>query len=251
MNNSLLQMPNFGYPSPGMMNPMTGSSGGMNMNSMNLNAFPLTGNANPLSVPPGGSYAGAPSNPLFQMYNVPSLNTWGLDPRANSTLGTGAGINALVSGMGLSLPGYVPYTQVGTEALAGGPFSLFNDPGYKFMLQQGQQGITNQEASQGNYFSPSTSQALSQYNQGLASQDYQNAFANWMNQIGVGQNAQNSLAQLISTGAGNIAGLFSGHGQQMLNFNPNQNTFANAFEQSAGQNLGRWTQPPTGFGVTL
>jgi len=242
-------MPNFGYPFSGMMNPMTGGIGPLTgsanipangVSMPNLNTYPspnwlnpgAIGTTNTINNTPymGGTPAGSPVNPLFQMFNLPSLNRVGNDPRFNAQYGTAAGINATVSGMGLALPGYVPYTQVGTEALAGGPFSLFNDPGYKFMLQQGQQGITNQEASQGNYFSPSTSQALSQYNQGLASQDYQNAFANWMNQIGVGQNAQNSLAQLISTGAGNIAGLYSGHGQQMLNFDPlNTATFGAQF----------------------
>jgi hypothetical protein len=51
-----------------------------------------------------------------------------------------------------------------------------NDPSYQFNLQQGQQAIERSAAARGGLNSGGTMKSLAQYSQGLASQDYNNAF---------------------------------------------------------------------------
>lgn len=116
---------------------------------------------------------------------------------------------------------YQPYQASGeaanaklTDMLAsgelGGGFSQEDfqvDPGYQFRQQQGQQALDKRLASSGNYFSGDALKAASQYNQGLASQEYQNAFNRDQSQEqqtynmlygqqGVGTNAASNLANL-------------------------------------------------------
>lgn len=50
------------------------------------------------------------------------------------------------------------------------------DPGYQFRLAQGQKALERSAASRGTSFSGGTLKALDQYNQGFASNEYQNAF---------------------------------------------------------------------------
>lgn len=56
------------------------------------------------------------------------------------------------------------------------PGDLTQDPGYQFRLQQGEQGINRSLAAKGGLFSGRAGQALSEYNQGLADQTYQDAY---------------------------------------------------------------------------
>jgi hypothetical protein len=53
---------------------------------------------------------------------------------------------------------------------------LANDPGYQFRLGQGQQAIERAAAAGGSLASPATAKALMQYNQGLASDEFGDAF---------------------------------------------------------------------------
>lgn len=78
-----------------------------------------------------------------------------------------------------------PHRQAGSDALsklsalAANPFQFnFNqdDPGYQFRLKQGADALNASAASRGGYFSGGTGRALVDYGQGMASQEYQNAF---------------------------------------------------------------------------
>ena len=84
-----------------------------------------------------------------------------------------------------------PYRQAGTTALsqlsagtaAGGQFTqqytgadLASDPGYQFRLQQGLKGVQNSGSAAGMNLSGAQLSALDQYNQGFASNEYQNAY---------------------------------------------------------------------------
>ncbi|WP_395350053.1 hypothetical protein [Variovorax sp. UC122_21] len=53
---------------------------------------------------------------------------------------------------------------------------LYNDPSYLFRLQQGQKALDRQGAAAGRFLSGSQLQASSNYNQGAASQEFQNAY---------------------------------------------------------------------------
>lgn len=110
-----------------------------------------------------------------------------------------------------------PYQQSGlqanqqlSDALAAGfnPTDLQNDPGYQFRLQQGMQGLQRQLGASGLGQSGAALKAAQEYGQGLASQEYQDAYNRWL-----GQNQQ--LAGLSGQGYGaaqNIADLYGDMG---------------------------------------
>jgi hypothetical protein len=87
--------------------------------------------------------------------------------------------------------------------------NYFNDPGYQFRLQQGQQGINNAAAARGNFFAPATMQALGEHQQGLAATGYEDAFNRYMaeqqglygQQMGNQQQMYNQLAGLLGYGS--------------------------------------------------
>ena len=103
-----------------------------------------------------------------------------------------------------------PWIAAGTQALgqmqtmsANAPtftaqdFANNMDPAYQFDLQQGQQAIERSAAAQGGLQSGSTLKSLSDYAQGQASNEYQNAYSRFMNN----QNMQfNRLASIAGTG---------------------------------------------------
>ena len=108
-----------------------------------------------------------------------------------------------------------PYSDAGKTSLSqlmekmqdGGYFTqnytgqdLYDDPSYKFRLQQGLDGVQQGAAAQGGLLSGATQKALNNYAQNAASQEYSNAYnrftADQTNQynrlsniVGMGQNA--------------------------------------------------------------
>jgi hypothetical protein len=105
----------------------------------------------------------------------------------------------VAGGLGLAQQALSPLQQLqqygagATQAVnLGDPFANFQaDPGYQFRQQQGEQSINRAASAQGGRFSGRTLKELSQFNQGLASQEFQN-FA--QRQMGLrGQNLQAAL----------------------------------------------------------
>jgi hypothetical protein len=124
-----------------------------------------------------------------------------------------------------------PYAQVGARStdylgqlLA--PEGEFNrnfsmedyqeDPGYKFRLEQGQKALERSGALRGMLNSGQTLKALTGYAQGMASQEYQNAFNRFMEQraqryrmlsdlAGMGQRATQQALGLGTWYGGNVA----------------------------------------------
>ena len=126
-----------------------------------------------------------------------------------------------------------PYSQAGQAAsgtlatglAAGGDFNkaptladLQIDPGYAFRLQQGELAQQRSAAAHGGAMGGGAAKELANYSQGLASQEYQNAFnrfetstqnrfGNLMSVSNAGQNAGNTMGQNVIGGAqygGNI-----------------------------------------------
>lgn len=64
------------------------------------------------------------------------------------------------------------------------------DPGYDFQLQQGQQALQNSQAAGDGALSGSALKGLIDFNQGMASTGYQNAYNRWL------QSQQNTYGQL-------------------------------------------------------
>lgn len=144
--------------------------------------------------------------------------------------GTGA-INQLGYGLGLSDNG----TGVKGDLLRNFGASDFQvDPGYQFVMDQGQRGIQNSAAAGGGLLSGATLKALTRFNQDTASNQYQNSYNRFnqnkqqqlnslFNMAGVGQQAAGMIGQygmntgnavsnnLTSLGA-NAANLIKGAG---------------------------------------
>ncbi len=97
------------------------------------------------------------------------------------------------------------------------------DPGYQFQLQQGQQALQNSQAADGGVLSGAALKGLINYNQGVASTGYQNAWSRWNQQqtntvqrLGslaqLGQAAGSNQASGASTFAGGISNTITGAG---------------------------------------
>jgi len=113
----------------------------------------------------------------------------------------------------------LPWQQAGTMALSElqgrlpeltKPFGLQDfkeSPAYQFNLQQGQKAIEKAAAKRGTFYAPQTLQDLGKYSQGVASNEFQNAFNNYQTNMG---NVWNRLYGLSGTGqsAANQSGAF-------------------------------------------
>lgn len=112
-----------------------------------------------------------------------------------------------------------PFMQGGTSALSsildmfkngqlGGSFTpqdfLANkDPGYDFQLKQGQQALMNSQAATNGTLSGAALKSLVDYNQGMASTGYQNAYSRW---LGTQQNKYGQLSDIAKLGENAAAG---------------------------------------------
>ncbi len=113
------------------------------------------------------------------------------------------------------------------------PFSLSDfqqSPAYQFNLQQGQQAIDKAANARGNLYAPQTLQDLSKYSQGVASNEFQNAYSNYnQNQ----QNLWNRLSSLSGQGQNAAAGIGALGAQTAGQIG--QNTIGAGNAQAAGQ----------------
>jgi hypothetical protein len=94
-------------------------------------------------------------------------------------------------------------------------------PAYQFNLEQGQQAINKGAAARGGFYQPGTLQDIAKFSQGLASNEFQNAFSNYntnQNNIwnrlyglsGSGQNAAAGLGGFGAQAAGQIGQAYTG-----------------------------------------
>lgn len=111
------------------------------------------------------------------------------------------------------------------------------DPGYQYRLQQGNQALNRSQAARGMLNSGAALKEAMKFGQGLASDEYQNAYNRWAQQnsdiynrlaglANTGQQTSNQLAQL----SGNYA---SQYGQ---NIGQAANARASAYAAKAGAN---------------
>lgn len=117
-----------------------------------------------------------------------------------------------------------PWMEAGKNALAeltalsgigGQPANFenfFASPDYQFALQQGMQGVQNSAAARGGLYSGNALRAITDYGQGMASQQLGN-YANRLAGIaGVGQTATNQLTGASQNYANNVGNLLVGQG---------------------------------------
>lgn len=101
------------------------------------------------------------------------------------------------------------------------------DPGYQFRLAEGNKALERNLNARGKTYSPEAIKALTEYNSGMASQEYGNAYNRFTNDqgniynrlagiAGIGQTATQSLAQ-NGQNYGNAAGeLYTGMGNSIV-----------------------------------
>lgn len=103
-------------------------------------------------------------------------------------------------------------------------------PAYQFNLQQGQQAIDKAAASRGKYYAPETLQSVAKYSQGMASNEFQNAYNNYNTNLG---NIWNRLYSLSGAGQ-NAAASMGGFGTTVAS-NAGNNITGAGNAQAAGQ----------------
>lgn len=108
-----------------------------------------------------------------------------------------------------------PWRQAGQQALNRlvplatkyKPFGMQQfqqDPGYAFRLSEGMKALNQQAAARGGLMSGNALRAAQQYGQGLASQEYQNAFNRYLTEREAQLNPLQSLAGVGQTGVSNL-----------------------------------------------
>ena len=162
-----------------------------------------------------------------------------------------------------------PYQQLGQTSanayanLIKNPFTAptlaeaQNTPGYQFNLQTGTQAINENAAATGNLMSGNTGTALQKYGQGLATNTYQQAYQNALNQyntnlsaagqgVQTGLSSTGQLGQFGQSAANNLSNLYLTGGQQQASQLNNQgaaiaagdvgsaNAYASMFQGIAG-----------------
>lgn len=126
-----------------------------------------------------------------------------------------------------------PYMQGGSTALStlldkiksgqlGGQFTqadyLANkDPGYEFQLDQGQQALQNSQAAGDGVLSGAALKNLINYNQGMASTGYQNAYTRWLQSQSNTFNQLSNVASLGENAGANVGNSGVGYSHGMAN----------------------------------
>lgn len=106
-----------------------------------------------------------------------------------------------------------PYIDAGKTALGklgsmapdsftAADFTANQDPAYQWDLSQGIKALQNSAAASGNLLSGNTLEAITNYGQQQASNEYQNAFNRYQTQYGTNLNVQQSIAGLGQTAVG-------------------------------------------------
>jgi|APGre2960657404_1045060.scaffolds.fasta_scaffold04629_4 hypothetical protein len=123
-----------------------------------------------------------------------------------------AGVNAL--------PGYLQGIGQGGDLVRGFTMGDYEaDPGYAFRFEQGQKALERSAAARGGLISGNTGGALQKYGQGMASQEYSNAYNRFRDTQGLRRNALAGVVGFAPTAAGSMAtagqNYASGVGPQM------------------------------------
>ncbi|HEV2275649.1 MAG TPA: hypothetical protein VGR96_15865 [Acidobacteriaceae bacterium] len=125
----------------------------------------------------------------------------------------GAGAAGILGAGSTAISGTTPYTGAGADAVnrlnnssfSFNPDMMTADPGYQFRLQQGQEALQAAAAANGGALSGNTLEALTNYNQGFASNEFQNAYNRALQGYLTNMGQQQNLASL-GLGATQYAG---------------------------------------------
>lgn len=146
-------------------------------------------------------------------------------------VGTGA-LNQLAAQFGVpgstpqqaAAPSYTFDPNTGQFSMQGGgqsqpapaaaqPNAFFQSPGYEFRRNEGMRGLEQTAAARGGAFSGNALRGLSNFNSGLASQEYGNYINGLQSLAGVGQSSTNATAGFGAQAAGNIGNALISSGE--------------------------------------
>lgn len=134
-----------------------------------------------------------------------------------------------------------PYANAGQWAnrqmrreLSGG---FEKTPAYRFQLRQGQNAINALAGAQGGVLSGRTLQALSGFNQGLASQEYGNYLARLQGMQGMGLNAAAGQGSAAQNAAAGVSNALAGRGNAQA---AGAIGVGNAINSAIGNGIGLW-----------
>ena len=138
-----------------------------------------------------------------------------------------------------------PWREVGanalktyTQKLLAGPGELTESPNYKFVKSQGEEAINRMAASKGKLFSGGTATALTDYNQKLASMEYDKFLANYEKDLAAWKGLSDVGADMSKGIAGGALGVgssgLSGYSQVGANMGGN---LINQGQARAGYNI--------------
>lgn len=139
----------------------------------------------------------------LQMFNQTQANEQPYLQAGNNSLA------ALMAGVGLG-----PGTANNGSGPLNAPFTAAQyqqSPGYQFQLNQGLGAINNTASARGGVNSGNTLKSLTQYGTGLANQDYQQAYTNYVN----AQNQQFGQLQTLAGSGQNAAANLGALGSQV------------------------------------
>ena len=133
----------------------------------------------------------------------------------------------------------MPWMQAGTgalgqmQALNKGDFSQFyQSPDYQFALDQGIKGLDRSAAARGRLYSGGYGQDLTQYAQGLATQNYGNYYGRLADMAGVGNTTASNLGTFGANKANQISNQYGNIGNARASA---YQGYANAFNKAANQ----------------
>lgn len=119
------------------------------------------------------------------------------------------------------------------------------DPGYEFRRTEGMRGVEGSAAARGGLLSGAAQKAIQKYGQGLASQEYGNAYQRYNADQ---TNQYNRLAGIVNTGQGATNQIQNAAGQFAQNTASNNAALGNAQAAGAIGQANAWTQ---GIGTAL
>jgi hypothetical protein len=190
---------------------------------MTATANPVAGGGamGPGQISFGGMTYGGTASPYYTPNGVAPTTIPGSQAgMASAVAGPGAAATGAAGPNAIPNPNAsLPAGSYGSFASPYNPSTFYQDPGYQFIQQQGQQAIQNQQATTGMALSPAALSAGLSYTTGLASQEFNNAYNRSMNTQTTQLNELNALSsggQIATSGVSSAASGLGAAGSSAL-----------------------------------
>lgn len=175
---------------------------------------------------------------------------------ARSDISAGADLarGSINKGYDAAIAGQSAYRETGKRGLAtletllSNADSIANTSAYKWALGQGLDALDRAQGAAGKRLSGQGLKEITDYGQGLASQQYQNVFKNTLDTIGIGERAEGivsnleaergtSLANIDTTSSSNLANIAQSQGLTLADIEKAKGTSLAANEYNFTQDL--------------